>query len=557
MTASAGPQTVETTELLAAAGAQLGRRAWAQARALYEQALTAQETAEGLEGVAVAAWWLDDVDTAIRARERAYVLRRERGQTVEAARIAGFLAWDYGAMRGVTAVARGWLQRAHRLLEGVGPSAEQAWLPLIEASFHLDSDATEVLRLSTVAADHARAHGGLDIEMTARTLQGLALVSLGRVEEGMRLLDEGTAAATVGELHDPIAIGSCCCNMIIACERSRDFDRAGQWCEQLAAFCERTGQRPLLALCRAHHATVLMMRGDWPQAQEDFAWAAGALSTLRPPLAGYARARLAQLRLRQGRLGEARDLLGQSAAHVLTPLVQAEVDLDDGELAGALSGAQRYLRSLAGRQPIESAAALEVLVTVRVRLGQLPEAREAHELLAAIAHAVPTDALGAAERCAAGRIALAEEQPDSAATAFEDAIVRYLRSAMPFETAQARLELARALGQQGRDAAALEQARAARTAFQGLGAARAARRAATLVGRLGGRSEVGLRGGMTRREVEVLVLVAQGLSNRQIAERLVVSEHTVHRHVANIFARLGVSSRAAAVAIASSRGLLS
>jgi len=133
---------------------------------------------------------------------------------------------------------------------------------LIEASFHLDTDAEAVLRLSTEAAEHARAHGGLDIEMTARTLQGLALVSLGRVEEGTGLLDEGTAAATAGELHDPIAIGSCCCNMIIACERARDFDRAGQWCEQLAAFCEQTGQRPLLALCRAHHGTVLMMRAS-------------------------------------------------------------------------------------------------------------------------------------------------------------------------------------------------------------------------------------------------------------------------------------------------------
>ena len=169
------------------------------------------------------------------------MLRREQGETVEAARVAGFLAWDYGAMRGANAVANGWLQRARRLIEDLEPSAEHAWLPLIEASFHLDTDPHAVLRLSREAAAHASAHGGLDIEMTARTLQGLALVSLGRVEEGTRLLDEGTAAATAGELYDPIAIGSCCCNMIIACERARDFDRAGQWCEQLAAFCERTG----------------------------------------------------------------------------------------------------------------------------------------------------------------------------------------------------------------------------------------------------------------------------------------------------------------------------
>src|ERR1051325_7313581 len=185
-------------------------------------------------------------------------------------------------MRGATAVANGWLQRARRLAEELPPSAEHAWLPLIEASFHLDTDASEVLRLATEAADHARRHRGIDIEMTARTLQGVALVSLGRVREGPRLLDEGTAAATSGELHDPIAVGSCCCNMIIACERSRDFDRAGQWCEQLEAFCKRTGQRPLLALCRAHHGVVLTARGDWTEAERELAWASGELSTLRP-----------------------------------------------------------------------------------------------------------------------------------------------------------------------------------------------------------------------------------------------------------------------------------
>ncbi|MGB0096932.1 MAG: hypothetical protein WBP81_30870, partial [Solirubrobacteraceae bacterium] len=256
-------------ELLAAAGQGLALGEWGQARERYEQALELEERAEALEGLAVAAWWLDDVDSAIAARERAYVLRREQHQTIEAARLAGFLARDYGAMRGANAVANGWLRRARRLGAELPPSAEHAWLPLIEASFHLDTDATEVLRLSTEAVEHAHRHGALDIEMTGRTLQGLALVSLGRVAEGAPLLDEGTAAATAGELHDPIAIGSCCCNMIIACERSRDFDRAGQWCEQLTAFAQRTGQRPLLALCRAHHGTVLAARGQWDEAADD------------------------------------------------------------------------------------------------------------------------------------------------------------------------------------------------------------------------------------------------------------------------------------------------
>jgi LuxR family transcriptional regulator, maltose regulon positive regulatory protein len=539
-----------TAELLAEAGAALGRRAWPEAAELYEQVLAVEESAEALEGLAIARWWEDDVDAAIAARERAYALRREQGQTVEAARDAGFLAWDYGAMRGANAVANGWLQRARRLVEDLKPSAEHAWLPLIEASFHLDTDPEAVLRLARESAEHARAHGGLDIEMTARTLQGLALVSLGSVAEGTRLLDEGTAAATAGELHDPIAIGSCCCNMIIACERARDFDRAGQWCEQLAAFCERTGQRPLLALCRAHHGTVLMMRGEWPEAERELEWASGELSTLRPPLAGYARARFAQLRRRQGRRREARALAGQVSPHVLGPLVQAELALDDDDPSGALGYAERYLRSLAGEQPIESAAALELLVPIHVQLGELDRARIAHAELAAIAEAVVTDSLRAAERSAGGRVALAEEDFDGARAAFEDAIDLYLRCAAPFEAARTRLELAQALAAQDRAAAGLEEALAARTSLEQLGAERAAAEADRLVARLGGRSAAAKRAGMTAREVEVLSLVADGLSNRQVADRLVLSEHTIHRHLANIYVRLGVSSRAAAVALA-------
>jgi DNA-binding CsgD family transcriptional regulator len=543
-------------ELLAAAGTALIGRAWGDARELFERALEVEETAEALEGFAAASWWLDDVDAAITARERAYVLRRERGETLEAARVAGFLAWDFGAMRGATAVATGWLQRARRLIADLPASPEQAWLPLIEASFHLDTDPSEVLRLSTEAAEQAQALGGLDIEMTALTLQGLALVSLGRVAEGTRLLDEGTAAATAGELYDPIAIGSCCCNMIIACERARDFDRAGQWCEQLAAYCDRTGQRPLLALCRAHHGTVLSVRGEWEEAETELEWAAGELSTLRPPLAGYARARLAQLRRRQGRFGEARELLAQAAGHVLVPLVLSELALDDNDPSAAVGHAERYLAGIGSEGTIEAAAALEVLVPARIRLGDHLKAREDHGMLARIADAVGTPAVRAAERAAAGALALADGDRDVAGRRLEDAVELYGKAVAPYDAASARLVLARSLGAQDRTEAALEHALAGAAVFERLGAARAARTAAKLVTELGGRSAAARSAGLTAREVQVLRLVAEGLSNREAAERLVVSEHTVHRHLANVYAKFGVSSRAAAVSLAAQRELL-
>jgi ATP/maltotriose-dependent transcriptional regulator MalT len=299
-----------------------------------------------------------------------------------------------------------------------------------------------------------------------------------------------------------------------------------------------------------------MMRGDWPAAEEELAWAADELSKLRPPLAGYARARFAQLRRRQGRRRAARALVAQAGTHILAPLVQAELAFDDDDPSAALAHAERYLRGLGGEQPIENAAALELLVPARIRLGELAAARDAHAQLATIAAAVGTESLRAAERCAAGRIALADRAPYAARPALEDAIDLYQRCVTPFEAAQARLELGRALAAQDRVADGLEHALAARAVFEELGAERATAIADKVVARLGGRSAVAKRAGLTAREVEVISLIAQGLSNREIAERLVLSEHTVHRHVANIYTRLGVSSRAAAVAFAAERDLL-
>lgn len=538
------------------AAAALGRQDWAAARALYEDALASDATPDALEGFAVASWWLDDVSAAIDARERAYALRRGSDETIEAARLAGFLAWDYGAMRGATAVASGWLQRARRLVEELPPSAEQAWLPLIEASFNLDTDASAVLRLSTEAAEHARTHRALDIEMTARTLQGLALVSLGCVTEGTALLDEGVAAATSGELHDPIAIGSCCCNMIIACERTRDFERAGQWCERLEAFCERSGQRPLLALCRAHHGTVLTMRGEWADAERELEWAGGELATLRPPLAGYARARLAELRRRQGRHRHARGLLGQSGGHLLDALVRAELAFEEDDSPSARDYGEKYLRAFGDDQAIETAAALELLVPVNLKLGARQDAWSLRERLAGLADTVGTDCIRGGERAAYGSLALSTRDASAARSAFEDAVDMYESASAPFEAAQARIGLAHALTQQEKRAPALETAIAAADALIGLGATHAARQAEQLVSRLGGGARSRRRGGLTAREMEVLALLAEGLSNRQIAERLVLSEHTVHRHVANIYRGLGVTSRAQAVAVAAGRDLL-
>ena len=110
------------------------RGAWEEARILFETALEEEETPEGLEGLGMAAWWLDDRATTFDARERVYRLYREFGDDRAAARMATWLAWDCVTFRGELAVAGGWIQRAHRLLEGVDPAPEHGWLALREGA---------------------------------------------------------------------------------------------------------------------------------------------------------------------------------------------------------------------------------------------------------------------------------------------------------------------------------------------------------------------------------------------------------------------------------------
>ena len=166
----------------------LARAAWPDARAAFTDALARRESPEALEGLGLAAWWLDLADVMFDARERAFRLYRDRGDQAAAARVAVWLAWDYWAFRGESAVASGWLQRARRLLEHGPPSAERAWLEVREGSLCLyeDYDPDRAHALASEGVRIAREAGSTDMELLGRAVQGLALVMSGAVAEGMR-----------------------------------------------------------------------------------------------------------------------------------------------------------------------------------------------------------------------------------------------------------------------------------------------------------------------------------------------------------------------------------
>ena len=543
----------------------LARGAWSDARGAFEAALADRETPEALEGLGVAAWWLDIADIVFDSRERAYRLFLERDDRPGAARVAVWLAWDCWAFRGESAVASGWLQRARHLLENLPDRPELAWLESRESALALleDGDPDRAHAHATSCVRAAKAAGSLDMEMLGRALQGLALVASGAVAEGLRNLDEVNAAVVAGEMKDLVAIGLSCCYMIAACERVRDYDRAIQWCKRLKAFCAKWGLRPLFAVCRTQYASICMSRGEWLEAETELTAATDELAASRPAMTADGLVRLGELRRRQGRLVEAAALFDQAEHHPLGALGRAMLAFDRGDMQASADLAERCLRRVPAHNRTDRANGLELLVCARVGAGDLASARTALAELSAIATMVGTVSLRAAVSVASAQVALGEGELTTARRHVEDAVDLYLRSGAPYELGCARIELARVLAAAGRTGEAAEEAQRAIDVLSELHAELQVSRARALVdGWLAsaepGRPVLSRRNaaGLSKREMEVLRLVADGLSNQDIATRLFVSDHTVHRHVANIFGKLSVSSRAAAVAQAARRGLL-
>lgn len=540
---------------------------WAKAKDAFERALRADESPAALEGYAQATRWLGDGAATLGTRERAFRAYRQAGDDEGAARSAVWLAYDHVVFRGDTAVSEGWFARARRLLEGLDESEERGWLAFFEGEVALiaGSDAIRAGELAATASEIGRLHGILDLEMLGRSLEGLAQVAAGEVREGMALLDEASAAAVSGEFTALQFAGGACCHLIYACERVQDVERAAQWCDTLRRFSEQWSLPQLFGFCRSHYAAVLIWRGEWEEAERELSEAIDAFEQGAPALSFEALIRLAELRRRQGRADEATEICDRVSWHPQAKLCMAELALDRGDLRVAADRLDGYLRALPAGERLGRAPALALLVRIHSESGDVDMAAAKLDELAAIAEDATTDPLRASLRFSTGLMAGARAEHERAREQFEDALDLWSRSGAPFEAAQARAAIGLTLSRLGRPDDAARELEAAIAAFAGLGADNERRRfGVELTGlrneipatEAGPADDKAARGGLSARELEVLRLVAQGLTDPEIAERLVVSRHTVHRHMANIRTKLNQRSKAAAVAKAADEGLL-
>ena len=531
-----------------------GRESYANRRWVdaYESLVAAdQATAlgpEDLELLARSAYMLGrDVDY-VRGLERAHHAYLAAAEAPRAARCAWWVGHNL-LFRGQTAPAMGWFARGQRLLErDERDCVERGYLLIPVVLQHVfGGDHEAAYATAAEAAEIGARFSDEDLVAIALMEQGHALVRRGRVAEGLRLVDETMVAVTTGELS-PIVAGIVYCNTIAFCRDAFELRRAREWTDALTRWCE---QQPEMVthqgLCLVHRAEIMTLAGAWRDALDE-ARQVGERFTqgvLNERALGHAAYRQGEIHRLRGDF-EAAEAAYRAASRLgrepepglaLLRLAQGSRDAGAAAIRRALSETTA---------PLKRAALLPAHVEIMLGVGDLEDARAACHELEVIAARHGGDALEATSSYARGAVALAEGDASAALGACRRSWQSWQELEAPYEAARARVLAAlacRSLGDE--DTAALELD-AAGAVFAELGARADVARVNSLT----------LTGapcdthGLTARELQVLRLVAAGHSNHAIAVELVISDHTVRRHLQNIFHKLGVSSRAAATAFA-------
>jgi DNA-binding CsgD family transcriptional regulator len=521
------------------------RESWREA---YEELAAFDPTdlaPRDLEALADAAWWMSKNDESIAARQTAYARYSDAGEEARAASMAGRLGVEH-LMRGEPAVGAGWLMRAHRHLEGLQECVEHGFLAVIEATVARFRGALEdASELATRATEIGQRFRDPDLVALGVHTNGLVLISLGREPEGVALLDEAMTAVVAGELSSYFT-GVVYCNVIGACLELADVRRAGEWSQAARTWCESLPpESPYPGLCRINRAEVASLRGAWTEAESEALRASEELMTFDPMAAASAFYETGEIRRRTGAVAGAQEAFARAQELGFDPqpglsllrLAQGKAEAAHTTLRLAVTGGEG--NSL--RRARLLAAQVEVALIVEDR----ETARAARDELAEMARDSGRPALVAAAASADAALRLAEGDVEGALKSSRRACSIWQELKLPYETAQARLSYGLALRASGDEEGARSELRAALATFERLGASPDSRRTMELLS-----EPRGLPRGLSLREAEVLRLLATGKTNREIAAALVISEHTVARHLQNMFVKLGVSSRSAATAFA-------
>jgi DNA-binding CsgD family transcriptional regulator len=509
--------------------------------------------AEDLRLLATAAYMIGDESEYFAVLEREYQAHLDEGDHVLAGRVAIWL----GIMRarsGEMGAASGWLGRGQRLVQNEPPDSIEHGYLMMPTAFKqlgegdLDAAAATLARVAELGADHDH----MDLFALATHERGHVLVMAGETQEGLRLLDEAMVPATTNELS-PIATGIVYCGTIAGCQEAFELGRAQEWTQALSDWCDAQPEMVSFSgRCLVHRAEILLLRGDWQDALAEAVRAhERCLAGGNPRAAATALYRCGEIHRLRGEFAEA-DAAYVEAGHAgYEPQPgMALLRLAQGDNEPAAAAIRRVLSETTGRAT--RATLLPAAVEIMLAVGDQGAAVAAADELDGIASGEEERMLGAMAAAARGSLTLATGDPATALADLRRAAGVWQELGAPYEAARARTLLGQACRALGDEDAAAIELQAARDAFAKVAARPDLARVEALIG---GGAPADTHD-LTPREQEVLRLVAAGDTNRAIATALVLSERTVDRHVSNIFAKLDVSSRAAATAFAYQHRLL-
>ena len=551
---------MSSTVEIAAGEAALAAGDWRAAKDAFTTALTKDESAEALDGLGRSLWWLKRVTEALEARARAYSAFRRGGRYKEAAEVAVWLARENRTLFANEVAADGWLARAKSISDRTTDSSVGGWISLAEAEGSLDGGvAIDAVRRSV---EIARRHNDADLEITALARWALLEIATGEVDSGIGHLDEAMTAAVAGEGRHAQSFAEACCSLMEATELIGDSERVAKWGSTLdghgrsfdfgplALIAPPSVHGTLSAFCGACCGGIYLVTGRLEDAEKELIAAIADLeSTGLRSRCVHPITQLAELRVVQGRLEEAREMLWsyEDLPESIRPLAVLDLAL---ERPGTAAARLRSRIEELGTMEVIALPLWAVLVDAELASGDVEAAgRAAHEV-ARIASLTASGRHNGEALFARGKVEAARGGAE-APTLLREAALRLSEASLPLLACRARMELARALAADDRGVS-ISEARAALAAFERLGATSDADRAASFLRDLGVKGRTGPKdiGLLSKRELEVLRLVAAGFSNAEIAERLFISVKTAGHHVSNILAKLALRSRTEAAAYA-------
>jgi ATP/maltotriose-dependent transcriptional regulator MalT len=506
---------------------------------------------EDLECLATAAYLTGRDEEHDGALERAHRAYRDGGDHAAAARCA-FWTGLLLMFRGEMGRASGWLARAERLI-GDRDCVERGYLLLPVAERQLRGhDCQAAAATAFDAASRGERFGDRDLTAAARHVEGRALVEQGQTQRGLALVDEVMVAVTAGELS-PIMTGLIYCSVIEMCQRSYALDRALEWTAALTRWCEaQSGLVAFTTTCLVRRAEIMRFQGDWTEAMLEARRACERVAQApdrNPPAAAYYQA--AEVHRLRGEFAKAEAAYRAASRQGADPQPGlALLRLAQGRADAAAAAIRRAMTGAAG--PLARTAVLPAYLEIALAIGDLDGARTAATELEEIAAAFEAAVLTALAAVGRGELRLAEGDAETALVSLRRAWRIWHDMDAPHHAARTRVLIGLACRLLGDgDGCALEF-EAARAVFDRLGAAPDLARLDALTHQTMPEPAHGL----SARERQVLRLVAAGKTNRAIAADLTISEKTVARHVSNIFAKLGLSTRTAATAYAFQNGLV-